>query len=246
MIYHHHHKHHEALKSRWRRKKLLAHFAADRITDGVDTVKLPQWFGQGMIMQQLTVANQPVYFENVQNGLPGVWFDGVNDFMTLTNIFPVSFVSGVNKPFSLIVVLKSDLSALTEYQTIISAGNDTDSDPWINLRQKYSTTVWQSGRSDNLGNETLRSGGTVDTSAHVLTYQCTGSVSKLYEDGSSKDSGADSLANPLTLQRLCFGGLWSGGSIGNLYKGFILEIKFWYGTAGVDAEESKLMTKWGI
>lgn len=66
------------------RTKVRAWFDASAITGVANGAALATWpdsSGRGFDAWQATTANQPIFRTNRQNGLPGVDFDGVNDFL---------------------------------------------------------------------------------------------------------------------------------------------------------------------
>ncbi len=241
----------KAGKIKWRKKLKVFHFAADRITGHNNEDKLNSWYGQGQVLTASNPAFAPDYLTDIQNGLPSAWFDGVNDIMTLTAPHPISFISGLDKAFTIMVALKSDLNAINEFQTFLSLNHDTDADPWINLRQKFSNTSWQMRKHSNDNGEAAkqRAGGTADTDAHVLTLIDTGISSEFFEDNVSVGSGNSNLTDSMSLQTLAFGALWAGGSPSAYFTGHLLEVKIWARAlpGGVRSnQETQLMTKWGI
>ncbi len=71
---------------------------ADAITGKVDTDAISSWAdssGNARNAAQATGAAQPTYRTAVQNGLPVVRFDGVNDLLTIAGFFPAN-TSGSN------------------------------------------------------------------------------------------------------------------------------------------------------
>lgn len=76
---------------------------------------------QGNDMSQATGAKQPTYYTNIQNSLPGVYFDGTDDFMSSLSNLGISGSTG-----TIYVVFKPDNGG--DDQTIWATGVDTAED----------------------------------------------------------------------------------------------------------------------
>jgi hypothetical protein len=59
-------------------------WAADEIEGLSDTDPVEEWedqSGRGHLLSQATATARPLYRTGIQNGLPGIWFDGTDDFL---------------------------------------------------------------------------------------------------------------------------------------------------------------------
>lgn len=125
-------------------------------------------------------TTRPQWWSNLQNGLGGVWFDGVNDGLSVNPLSDLSSKSGQ----TLIVVARTlNTSATQQY---IQGGEDGNT----GLDASY---IRQSGGTYNLSIAGgFATGGTVNNSSHILTLLFNGSgltnsdKLKFYIDGSQQ------------------------------------------------------------
>lgn len=180
----------------------------------------------GRNVTQATATNQPTVQTNVQNGKPGMYFDGVNDFLSRTQVDLIN--SGV--PFSLYAVYKLDGGRSgIDYDEIIRVGiigsdrsyafgfsfNDTNfNDLWFG-----NTNVGGAAA----GRKAALSG--LDSNTHIVSIHYNGGTVTdnasyaVYLDGSSKTitaSGAVSSSDEYAI----------GGS-SRPFKGYLFEIAFY-------------------
>src|SRR3990167_1190365 len=101
---------------------LVAWFKADSLLNFNDNDVVGTWLdssGKGNHATQTTAGNKPLYKTNIQNGKPIVRFDGVDDWMSLTND-PLG--TGA-QPMTVSVALKLT-GSFTSYPEIIEIGTN--------------------------------------------------------------------------------------------------------------------------
>lgn len=211
---------------------LTAWFKADAGTSTTtDGAAISQWNDQSAGAHnavQATGANQPLYKAAIQNGLPGVLFDGSNDFMDAAGI-------NVSQPDTIIVAVRSLITT--------SGHNVFDGITQPSGRQSIecganATTNWGMFASADAASTTA-----TNTSAHVLAAIFNAASSQLFLDGAALTLGGSPGPNPLTGLRI---GTFVSGA--GQWNGYIFEILVYSGALSAtdrQSVESYLKAKWG-
>jgi hypothetical protein len=203
--------------------------------------------GNGNHATQSTEANRPLRRSSVVNSRDAIDFDGSNDGLSVNALS--SIFSGVNNPFTVIAVAKTDVTNST--QDILSAGNSSNNNEnvrcvWNNGSQKASIS-----REPLIGNQgKLLAGDTsLGTTTRAVSFVFNTSTGIVFVDGSS-DSSATDLAISSSLPLNVVGvGFLPRLNPAVYFNGYICELTLYnaaLSNANRAAVESYLMSKWGI
>lgn len=155
---------------------LKALFRADQITGLVDSDPVGAWndeSGQGNHLAQATAGAKPTYKTAVQNGLPAVRFDGVDDYLSRATLTG----GALSQPSIRIFAFKPN--ALVAQQAFVDGVGSSNH---ILCRQV-------SGSHSMFCGTALSSSTPVDTNPHVIAAHCNGASSKLQRDAVDIASG---------------------------------------------------------
>jgi len=203
--------------------------------------------GNGNHATQSTAANRPARRSSVVNSCDAIDFDGSNDGFLVNALSSV--FNGVNKPFTVIAVAKTDVTNST--QDILSAGNNTNNN-------ENTRCVWNDGSQkasiareapDGNGGKLLTGGTSLGTTTRAVSFVFNASTGIVFVNGSSDSSATDlALGFFLPLNVVAVGFLPRASSA-VYFNGYICELTL-YNAALSDtnraAVESYLMSKWGI
>lgn len=194
---------------------------------------------------QATSGQRPVFKVNIQNGLPGVLFDGVDDILTTTDATLVNLFSGSDKALSVITVStagevvywtsENNKNITTEIANpiVFAAGGDegfiysfgsTSSDyPFFGTRYN-STGVFKAEKRNNADVLKIASGGSyLDHEADIISTVNHGTTVDLYQNLVPVATGVAFSATTATVDTFAVGGLFRASSILNM-KGYIFEV----------------------
>lgn len=160
-----------------------------------------EWTDQtsnGYDLTQGTATRQPLYKTNIQNGKPGILFDGVNDWINTTSI-------NLTQPTSIFIVCNPD------------TGSDNIFDS--NTNGARNTLVESGGNYLMFAGSGAGTGTSYSTSAQVLMCVFDGSSSVFYFNN---DSAVTSL-NPGSQGMTGFKLGANETGFGNFFKGYIFE-----------------------
>jgi hypothetical protein len=200
----------------------VAHFSADTIVGLNDGDRIQTWSDQtvnGNDLVQSTENIRPLYKTGIQNGLPAVHLATVSDIMSIAAL-------SMTQANSIFIAFK--VIATGAGLELFDGGAARQI-----VKQKSFDTVWQYYAGSFVDSLTA-----VDTNNHVLAIQFNGASSTFRLDGVEIVSG-----NP-----------GAGGSIGfTLGRGgastitsYIYEIILYDSAESTSANETGLMSKWGI
>jgi hypothetical protein len=203
--------------------------------------------GNGNHATQSTAANRPARRSSVVNSRDAIDFDGSNDGLSVNALS--SIFNGVNKPFTVIAVAKTDVTNST--QDILSAGNSSNDDEnarcvWNNGSQKAS--IYRQPQDNNPG-KSVSGGTSLGTTTRAVSFVFNASTGIVFVNGSSDSSATDlALGFSLPLNVVAVGFLPRLNSA-VYFNGYICELTL-YNSALSDTNrsvvESYLMSKWGI
>lgn len=211
---------------------LMVWYKADEgvTKDGSDLVS--QWndqSGQGNNVTQATATNKPLFVNNNRNSLPTINFDGIDNFMKLTNFSG----GGLVHPYYIFIACQEPTSSP------VSQGfftDDNQNDP----RLRTLSGVY------DMSDETDLSGGTTDPSVwHYYTCFFNGVSSDLRRDGTSILSG-NSGSGGTSFNGLTIGALSAPSNFANMQYGEFLIYNVNIGATDRDLVEGYLANKWDI
>jgi hypothetical protein len=208
---------------------LAAWFKADAGTSTTtDGVAVSQWNDQSSgahNLTQATGANQPLYKAAIQNGLPGVLFDGSNDSLDSAGV-------AVSQPNTTFVAMKA-VAVGTNGPNIVNG---------ITTRQVIEVIFGTTNFGFYAGTSDI-SGGAADTSAHSFSAVFNGVSSQLWKDGTSIATGNPGANNLSGLRLGSFNNTATGG-----YNGYLFEVLLYSGalsTTDRQSVEGYLRSRWG-
>jgi len=224
--------------------------ASDATTITQTSGNITQWIDKSTSALTATAANNPTLVANVQNGFPGISFDGSSQYFNLgnnlnmgTNQIYIFVVSKFNSTADGAIVGKSLYgSSAARYSLVRSGGT------MVPLVEATGGAVNNSG----LGSDT-------STSARLLNMVWDRSTIYLYQNGSSVFSVGLSDSSNLTTGNSLLIGAYQNGSggtppVAGLYmNGYIHEILMYFtstasplGNTARQQIESYLAQKWGL
>lgn len=188
-----------------------------------------------------TVGAYPSYNTNGQNGLPTIQF-GTGTI--LTNFSFGSTLAGSDVAFTVVAVLKRTVSAQTYFQL----GSTTDAD--TSHAMANDGAAYRCWRRDDAGTIADVTGGTIDTSYHIITTVFSGTTVSQYDKSTAIFSAQAQDVGACTFNAAVIGGRMLGGTLSTDWaSGFISEIKVWNSalSSGDRATEvSAMASKYGL
>jgi len=228
--------------------RLDASEADSILKDGANRVS--QWNDlsvSGNHATQATLANRPVWVDNVLAGKPVIRFDGSDDYLAANTV--ASFLSGEDAPYSALAVIRR--STADRQDAIYSFGLSTSTTPVINARTTSGADTTPNQlrvlRRDN-GN-TLKDarGGEIGIDPTIISIADSGTLLNAYHDGTRIITNADVNVGTITLDLFSVGVTRIGSSFFHYLSGDIAEILI-YNRALSDSEreavEQYLRVKW--
>ena len=100
---------------------------------------------------------KPRYQTNIQNGLPAVYFDGVNDLFTVNPLTTIQSLSG----YTYFIVLKTNQTAVNQFVSVMKSNSAEIKELFL----ANQSSKWNIGAAGGLAS----SPATVDTNFHVFT-----------------------------------------------------------------------------
>lgn len=131
----------------------------------------------GISVSQTSLAAKPTFATNTFGSMPGILFDGIDDMIGLSSL-------AISQPLTIVMVAKVTANPTGTWIDGNNGGGST-----------FTITTASNAYSLNAG-ATL-SGGTYNTSAHVLTFVLNGASSIIRVDGTQVASG-DAGSNAMT------------------------------------------------
>lgn len=206
--------------------------AADAGTITLNGSAVSQWrdkSGNNRDVSQPTATKQPVYANNILNGLSALSFDGSNDSL-FTNAATIT----LNQPVHRFIVCKF----LTKTFNSVVFDSDTQSNAFFfyNGESPGGKWAWNGG-----------SYGTSDVTSNHIHYNFYNNTASYYSTDGATPSGPVS-AGANTLQGVRIGGLRAEFINGYAFQGYVYEVLLVQGTLS-DADRQKLegylAWKWG-
>lgn len=219
------------------------HFDASKITGLSDNDPVATWadLRGGNSFTQSTADYKPLYKTNIQNSLPGVLFDGSNDFMTLSYTFNAA-------AFTFLAVFKMADDPIGSFPGWGSMVKGTDTKDYDSVARGVLVSM-QAGTVQFFSNETLYSKTTAPSDGDSLVYvtRCNGTNNKLW----TQDDDYDAVARTDTLDvdTFCIGSRYNNGATEQHQNLYIFEMAFWaeaLTNTQVYQVMEYLQNKWGI
>lgn len=174
------------------------------------------------------------------NDRPYLQFDG-NDY--LSNNALAAALMGTDNYRLFCFAAKFD--ATTAGSQLFSLGRSSSANPRHHCDIGGSTD-WRLLVRDNAGTLKSTAGGTADTSAHIFSYEFTGTVGNVYVDGALVAGPTDMDVDSLTLDRATMGALDSNGAVSAYLTGRIAACLIYNATGQRAAAEAYLNRIYGI
>lgn len=195
--------------------------------------------GNSNAATQATSSKRPLYKVGIQNSLAAVLFDGTDDVLTANSL--AATFTGNDKPSTVVMVFRKTSNSGS--QAFFSFGNSGLSS---NYHYLFITGgAYNEERSS--GGVAARSGGTPDTSAHIISNVFTGTALSVLIDGSAviNNQGFDTAS--ITFDQFALGAL-ARISMSEFLAGYLMEVAVYdsaLSTTDRQSVESYLKTKWG-
>lgn len=187
-------------------------------TDNVWVLKISQWrdqTGNGHHFSDLsgTPSRLPVPLITAYG--TGLQFDGVDDIMQCGDTLADVIVGGADNDFTAFVVVKIDsVSPSSGAGCVLFFGNSANNRSmhcYITNTPAYFMRKW-----DDVPAAVNVSGGTPNTSIHVIAYRQTGTQAQIFVDGTSiVGPSSQDLAGMTGLNNAAIGGSYLSGARGN-------------------------------
>lgn len=200
--------------------------------------------GVGNDVIQSTAANRPLYYSNIQNGLPMLLFDGSNDH--LVNHAMAAYFTGDDTPVTVGVVFK--LANTLAGRVLIGVGNSGAANPYGQYCQLNPTT-YQPVKRDDAAATAFPVGGTTDTNCHLMIVRNNGTTVDMWVDNTQIISASAFNVGVQTLDRFAVGSRMISGAIGQVMMGYIGEGVIWnnaLSNADITTARTQWLTKWAL
>jgi hypothetical protein len=215
------------------------------VAAGTEAVYTARWsFREGAADSDHITTTDYRQFRGI-NGNRCMVFDGSNDHLTANGV--AASITGDDKAFTISMIIRQAVIPTVGDSTPISFGRSSSATPyiWLTAGGASGVTYYFDKRDDASGTAT-RSGGTPDTSIHVLTWVYTGTTASFYIDGVAAYTAQTLNTGTLTLDRMGIGALVRN-TISNYLNGKIGDLIV-FNTALSDANresvEAYLTSKW--
>lgn len=189
----------------------------------------------------LAVNVCPTYRGSIQNGLPMVLFDGVNDFLTCNPL--VGYFDGEDAALTVAIVLKKVTNSGTD--TVWAAANSATTTP---LWQAYTAANHGISKRDDAAILQNPSGGTTDTNAHVLIWRMNGTTVDMWDNGTQIITAGAHNVGVLTLDRFALGAKVTT-TTSQYHDGYVGEFVVYenaLSAANLTLLQAGLRGKWGV
>ena len=212
-------------------------------TDGQVVSEWRDISGNGNHLTQTTAASKPLFQTNQQNGLPGLQFQGTDDFLSLGGALLTA------APMSIYIV--AEAANLSEHHTVLSMANNAATNSYFAAAFRGNDTgdparVWARD-SSTIGDGRTTTAYLVNT-PHLLTGVFTSSsLSNSYKDGKSKTTETSTIT-PWSVDSFVLGRQNSSNEYEYL-TGYIYEIRVYnvaHGESTRKQIEREMAQKWGL
>lgn len=213
----------------------------DALADDTAISRIYDLSGNNFSPEQATVAKQPLFKTNIQNGLPGILGDGVDDFMQTTSN-SVKMDPELN--YCSIFVVSRCLTSTGYFVGKGSSNTTSSAMGWAlgtttgNIKQRAGTsTPTNIGDSSIIANETVSS---------IKEWYFTGSTLNYYLNGASNGSQRSYSVSVTTTRTFWLFGRDTNDNYANSYLHEVLVYKGSLSTSERLAVRTYLGNKWGI
>jgi hypothetical protein len=130
------------------------------------------------------LTSHPTIAWQAKNGKPTITSDGTNGkrLDDLTSDWASVLASGIDTPFTVIQMVKTDTVTPNAVRSWLALKNQTGSAEW-SASIKNGTNDYYSAKIDNVGAAAVSQGGALDLNYHVLTWRQNGTTCDLRKDG---------------------------------------------------------------
>lgn len=191
----------------------------------------------------LAVNVCPTFRGGIQNGLPMILFDGVNDFLR-SNLL-AGYLDGADAATTIAIVFKK--TGNVGGDTLWAGGSSTTTTPF-NLLQTNAATNYRIYKRDDASSLVAQTGGTPDTSTHVAICRQNGTTVDIWLDGTQIVTAGAFNVGVMTIDNFSLGA-WIHTTSQDYLAGYIGEFVM-YDSAITDASvsllRSGLRTRWGV
>jgi hypothetical protein len=230
------------------------------ITSGLEN-PVSSWLSQSenYVAIQGTSISKPILTADVQNSLPMLLFDGINDYLYIDLV--ANIISGTGKEFTIWGVFKQlDNVAANQYQVLCGGyGLTTGSYADIELTMTGSTGSGPIIETNSDMGQYSNDGQLLDTFTdglvHIIIAVFTSNVLKLYVDGIPRSGGtvpSAELVNPpqtITIDTYSLGAFRDSAGSSLFYHGYLGDNGLYdraLSEGEVEILNTGLMTRWGL
>jgi hypothetical protein len=213
-------------------------------TDGTAVGGWRDQSGKGNHATQATGARQPLLKTAVQNGKPSVLFAVANTQWLGVDSLAAAF-TGSSLPITVMAVVKP--VSVGSGQVFLGFGAaGTTPTYFFSIN---SGVVWGCGKTADAGGTTTVTGGTPNTSPHIVTWIGPGTTMEINVDGTQVAAPTAQNRAPTTLTTGAIGAVNSNGAASTFLNGNLFELFAW--SVALTGAEQQFMrqamaTKYGI
>ncbi len=232
---------------------LVAHFDASATSPFSDTDPIDRWSQEGNALAQPTAANQPLFRTGIQNSLPGILLDGVDDYLDFEKGHQFLQKTPEFTPMTVLVVGRPTLTGNAD-QTMLSLGSVNGTNPYspflitlITDRLRFILRNDTGGANGLAINSVVTAGQTHIMAARYPDNTTNGS--KMYVDNTEVLAGTITTTGTMTTNHLRLGAAGNFGGAFSFFKGYIFEFYVYIRlltTTELSDLTITLATKWGI
>ena len=232
---------------------LVAHFDASATSPFSDTDPIDRWAQEGNALSQSVVAKQPLFKTGIQNSLPGMLFDGVDDYLDLEKGHQLLQKAPAFTPISIVIVARPTLTGDVD-QTMLALEREDITAPYIPYLVKSTTDgIFAVIRDKDLNSDFLGIASViVADQTHIMSMRYPGSGvngTKLYVDNVEVKADTIDTTGIINVHTLRLGAAGSAISPFNFFKGYIFEFYVYIRlltTTELSDLTITLATKWGV
>ena len=230
---------------------LVAHFDASATSPFSDTDPIDRWAQEGNALAQPTAAKQPLYKTGIQNSLPGILFDGVDDYLQLEKAHHLLQKAPAFTPVTSVIVVRPTLTG-NAVQTMLSFQNHSSGIPYGPfIVQAVTDRIRMIFRNDaNQSSGILVDNVITANQTHIIAFRYpdnTVNGTKMYVDNVEVLAGTITTDGTISINAFRVGA--AGITAFNFFKGYIFEF-YIYIRLLTETELSDLTitlaTKWGV
>ena len=216
-------------------------------TSTIDASSVSEWkdkSGNNNHATQLTGSNQPTSGTHTINGINGIYFDGVNHYISANAI--ATLLTGSDVPFSMFVVFEPTDETPGSSEVLIGIGSSTSNTPLIDLNQVTDGTTSLLRRDNTASSSVITQTAVSGPKIHVQAFS--GTTVSVWVNGVLENNEEAMDVGTLSLDRFTIGALLRA-SVSNQYNGVIGQVLIY--NRRLSDEEITFLTmessnKWGI